>query len=108
MYVSRKPVRWDLFDLYPYPPNTVWSDSPGIYIFAAPRGLLGHQAIYIGQCNSFRMRLAWHEKWAEAQRLGARSVHAMVVDRQLDRDWIERHLIETFRPPLNKQLVPAA
>lgn len=80
-----------------------WNDVGGIYVFAV-QGIYGWQAAYIGQASSLKNRLSCHERWDEAYRRGARSVHAMVVPLQLDRDRIERELIAYYQPPMNEKL----
>lgn len=84
-------------------PDVQWADVAGIYIFAkSDQGQW--QPIYVGQASSFKDRMANHERWAEAQRLGATHVLALIVPQQASRDGIERSLIQTFEPPLNQQL----
>lgn len=84
--------------------NTNWNDKAGIYIFASITPQNQWKALYIGQADSFKSRLANHERWAEAQRLGAAHVHAIVVPLQANRDSLERQLIQAFQPPLNTLL----
>lgn len=78
-----------------------WGDVAGIYVFAG-RNVEGKWfPTYIGQTNSFKDRILSHERWEEAKRSGATHVHARVVLQQVDRDKIEKEMIETWKPKLN-------
>ena len=98
-------VRWSshTFTVYPHD-GTQWHNVAGIYIFAGLNQTNQWIALYIGQCDSFADRIPSHERWAEAARLGATHVHAMVVPQAANRDRIEAELIRTFQPRLNDQL----
>lgn len=102
-YSQQQTWTWNgrLFTIYSV--DTTWNPVSGLYIFAGP-GLLGWKACYIGQTVSFAERIPGHERWMEAQRLGATHIHACVVQDQWQRDLIERELIGRFQPPLNDQL----
>jgi hypothetical protein len=60
-------------------------------------------AIYIGQCESFKARIPGHERWQEAVRTGAENVLACQIDQTDLRTAVEAALIQQFDPPLNKQ-----
>jgi hypothetical protein len=60
--------------------------------------------MYVGQTNSFRNRLADHEKWQPSKRPGAIAVLATVIKLQSKRNEIEKELIQKLDPPLNKQI----
>lgn len=81
-----------------------WSTVSGVYIFTGINAQNQWVPLYIGQASSFSERLPNHERWSEAQQLGATHVHAMVVSRQDDRDRIEQHLIQAYQPQLNTHL----
>lgn len=91
------------FTVYPHD-STTWNNVAGIYIFVGVNRENQWTPLYVGQCDSFQVRIPSHEKWEKAQSLGAKHVHAMVVSRQADRDLIEKALIQAYRPPLNVQL----
>ena len=79
-----------------------WRDVPGVYIFA---GVVDRwwQAHYIGQTESFAMRLqGTHEREAEAKDLGATHVHACVVQNASERIAMESALISAYHPSLNR------
>ena len=80
-----------------------WSEASGVYLFAGLNLSNQWTAYYVGQADSFRTRLATHERWDEAVRLGATHVHAKTVPLAADRDRIEQELIRAFHPPLNTQ-----
>ena len=56
---------------------------------------------YIGQAESLAVRLPTHERWKEAEMLGATHVHTMVVPERDKRDAIEHELIGQYQPLLN-------
>jgi excinuclease UvrABC nuclease subunit len=85
-------------------PGASWKEVAGVYIFAGINQANQWVPLYIGQASSLAARLATHERWSEAKRLGATHIHARAVAKQSDRDAIERALIEAFQPHLNSQL----
>lgn len=89
------------FEVFPAA-GTVWNPVAGIYIFAGVNAYRQWVALYIGQAGSLADRFRNHDRWPEAQRLGATHVHALVVPLQSDRDLIERSLIQTYQPRLNQ------
>ena len=84
--------------------NTNWNEVAGLYIFASITKENRWRALYVGQADSFKDRLDNHERWAEAQRLGAKHVHALPIPQQANRDNLEKMLIQNLQPPLNVQL----
>ncbi len=99
-------VNWLTYAFGVYQKNTSWSARAGVYIFCGlnERGLW--RPYYIGQADSFIVRLPNHERWAEAVRLGATHVHAMVVLPAATRDAVEKELIRAYSPTLNTHHVP--
>ncbi|MDE0510080.1 MAG: hypothetical protein OXI17_15800 [Gammaproteobacteria bacterium] len=87
-----------------YSPDTNWNEVPSLYIFAAQQSESVWTALYIGQAKSFAGYLPTHRKWPESVRYGATHVHVLVVNRQEDRDRIERELVSQYQPFLNVQL----
>lgn len=82
--------------------QTDWNDLPGVYIFAElSNDKQWWYAKYVGQTNSFKDRLAHHEKWHDAVRAGATHVHARVEFDTNQRIFIEQELIQLFKPFLN-------
>jgi hypothetical protein len=97
-------VKWLNHEFIIYPPGTQWNNVAGIYIFAGLNPQNQWAPYYIGQCDSFQNRIPSHALWGRAQSLGATHVHAKVVPQALDRDLIEKELVQAFQPPLNTQL----
>ncbi len=91
------------FTVYPHA-GTSWNSVAGIYILTGVNRQNQWEPLYIGQCDSFLSRIPSHERWDEAQALGARHIHALVVSKQEDRDIIEKALIRAYQPPLNDLL----
>lgn len=79
-------------------------DEAGIYVLAGLNKDGIWNGYYIGQAVNLKTRLASHDRWNEAVRLGATHIHAVLVPKQADRDNLERELIQYFQPPLNAQL----
>jgi hypothetical protein len=85
-----------------FPKETQWYDVPGLYVFVGPTSLLTRQnVLYVGQTVSFRDRMPNHERWAEARRLGAQWVGAVVEHSQAERDRLEAEMIQRLQTPLN-------
>lgn len=86
-----------------YQPGGYWYDVGGVYIFAGQNSMGQWVALYVGETQSFARRLASHERWPEAQRLGATHIHARREDSTWQRQVLEQTLIRTFQPRLNVQ-----
>ncbi len=101
-------VTWSGHEFTVYQHDTDWPSVSGLYIFAGlGTNLLGTpllQAFYVGQCQSFAKRIPTHEKWQEAQQLGATHVHARAEALGLTLTLLERALVEKYQPSLNVQL----
>ena len=81
-----------------------WNAVPGLYIFTGVNREQKWYPLYVGQAVSLAERIPNHERWQEAQRLGATHVHAMVVKEAAMRDAIEKQLCSSFQPCLNTHL----
>lgn len=83
------------------PRNVDWNDTAGLYAFVQelPRA---YNLKYIGICDSFRRRMANHERWNEVARLGANVVLAVMQSNAIYRAAYERDLIARYNPPLNE------
>lgn len=95
---------WKDIEFSVHQPNTAWKDIAGIYIFTGVNQQNKWVALYIGQASSLAERLATHERWPEAVKLGATHIHARVVTHQAERDALEKQLIQAYQPRLNVQL----
>jgi excinuclease UvrABC nuclease subunit len=85
-------------------PGTNWNDVAGLYIFAVNTSQNNWRALYVGQADSFKDRLSSHERWREAQLLGAKHIHALPIQLEANRDIFEELLIQNLQPQLNVQL----
>ena len=98
-------VNWGGSEFTVYDPETTWNEVAGLYVFAFlgsdQQGSLRWRAVYMGQTTNFSTRLPNHEKWPEAERMGATHIHALVVPQEATRLRVEAALIETYSPPLN-------
>lgn len=89
------------------PTGEKWNDVPGVYLFVRiDQREQRYAPLYVGQTTSLAARLPGHERWHEAERLGATQVHAKVIQAPGDRARLEENLIRTFNPPLNRQHTP--
>ena len=91
------------FEVYNYEPISAWSDVPAVYIFAGLNQGGAWFPLYIGETGSLARRLANHEQWPPARRLGATHVHARVVQQETQRLQLEQFLIQGYSPPLNQE-----
>ena len=87
------------------PINTVFKEEPGNYIYSKQNASGKWMAVYIGQTESLRQRLASHERELEAKRFGATHIHVhtspLVEGTRLDE---EGDLIRVYKPPMNSQV----
>lgn len=97
-------VTWLTYEFNVHIPNVSWNDVAGIYIFTGVNQANQWVPLYIGQASSLADRLANHERWQEAVRLGATHIHARTVSQQATRNLIEQELIQAYQPRLNTQL----
>lgn len=78
--------------------------EPGNYMFVKRLANGNAAPLYIGQASDLRQRLSTHDRWAEAQRLGATQVYAHTTQGgEQVRCAEERDLIQRWNPPLNTQ-----
>ena len=95
------------FEIYDY--HDDWHRNvAGLYIFAKYDFFHNRwQVFYVGKTECFKSRMADHEKWPAAVRLGSEKVLAVVASEEWKRSLLESELINCFRPVLNKQLNPS-
>lgn len=96
-------VKWLTYDFGVYEKDAEWAEVGGVYIFTGPSRWLPWIPIYVGQTDNFRNRIPLHEKWFQAELLGATHVHAREEALPEDRQALERDLIREYDPQLNKQ-----
>ena len=82
---------------------SLWNEVAGIYMFCRLESQGTYTPLYIGQAGSLKQRIPQHEQWPRAVQQGASFVLAALVPIQIDRDNIERQLIQHFNPTLNTQ-----
>ena len=92
---------WKGHDFYVYANNANWRDVPGVYIFAGLHQEGEWYPLYIGKTESLSERLPTHEKWSDAQLLGATHIHARVERVRETRVALEKELVAAHLPKLN-------
>jgi len=109
MNVTAKGASGSAYPFVAYPhATTTWNSVPGIYAFAywvsGPTAYW--HVLYFGQCDSFSNRIPTHERWTEAQKLGATHILVHVNQNgETSRLAAERDLIASHSPQLNTQHV---
>ena len=104
-------ARWFLhlsFTVCPYSNEySDWPKAGGIYIFSGlpnPDNLQGTNPAYVGETSNFQVRIPNHPRWKLAHDLhNATHVHYMIVEDPLLCKSLEKYLIQSLRPPLNKK-----
>lgn len=96
-------VTWYNHEFDVFTPTSTWKTVGGVYIFTGLNNQAQWIALYIGQTNAFSERLPNHERWPEAQRLGATHIHLLQVPSAAIRILIERELIQAYQPLLNTE-----
>ena len=96
------------FIVYPYSnKHSDWPEGGGVYIFSGlpnPDNLQGINPVYVGETENFQTRLPHHENWKVAHsQYNATHVHVMIEEDPGVRLTLEKHLIRSLRPPLNKK-----
>jgi hypothetical protein len=81
-------------------PETDFAAAPAVYAFAKPAGR-GWIPVFLSRTANLAQRMAWHERWEEAQRLGA--THVLVHQRGARdaREAVEADLLAVLRPVMN-------
>ena len=80
-----------------------WNPVPAVYIFAGKNVKGEWFPLYVGETESLAERVPTHERWSEAERLGATHVHVLVVAQATARQSLEQELIAKYQPRLNVQ-----
>lgn len=97
-------VTWiDGYDFFVYGPDINWYDKPGVYIFAFRNTENKWYGLYVGQADSFKDRLPYHERWEEAVRRGATHIHARVETNSDTREMLEEVLLAKYPFPMSVQ-----
>lgn len=77
----------------------------GIYIFARRRFIFFIKPLYVGKAKHLWDRIDGHDRWEEAQSLGANEIHIRHAD-EVKLDRIEEDLIRHLKPKLNDIHMP--
>jgi hypothetical protein len=83
-------------------PGTSFPSTPAVYAFARPgQGGRGWVPVFVSRTANLAKRMATHEIWDEARRLGA--THVLVHQRGARdaREAVEADLLASLRPVLN-------
>lgn len=88
-----------------YHPRVQWSAVPGVYMFLKPSvtrpGYWDY--LYVGQAHDLRERLGSHERWGSAYLRGCTAIAAVALQSPIERDALERDMIESLCPIMNTQ-----
>lgn len=99
-------IKWEntTFTIYDFD-NTEWPESPGVYMFVGVTRADEWYPLYVGRTitDTLADRLADHDRYAEAERRGAETIHVAVLRSDQNRRNLEADLIEAYRPLMNKQ-----
>lgn len=90
-------------------PGAKFAAAPAVYAFARPVIGAGAWApVFLSRTANLQARMARHERWEEAQRLGA--THILVHQREERdvREFVEADLLATLKPVLNAPVLDAA
>ena len=81
-------------------PEADFPAAPAVYAFAKPAGR-GWTPVFLSRTGNLAQRMAWHERWEEAQRLGATHVLIHHHDKRDAREAVEADLLAVLRPVMN-------
>ena len=83
-------------------PEATFEDAPAVYCFVRPGlGGRGWMPLFLSRTGNLAKRLATHESWAEAERLGATHILVHERDERDAREFVEADLLEALRPVMN-------
>ncbi|MBL8548543.1 MAG: hypothetical protein JNJ73_01055 [Hyphomonadaceae bacterium] len=89
-------------------PDADFPETAAVYAFArSVPGASGWAPVFLSRTANLSRRLAGHERWAEAQAVGA--THILVHQRALRdvREFVEADLLESMRPVMNSDPIEA-
>jgi hypothetical protein len=91
-----------LYRFHALRPNGSTLSEPAVYAFARPGpGLRAWTPLFLSRTGNLAERLQGHERWEEAQLLGATHVLALFEPERESRQAAEADLVEALRPVLN-------
>ncbi len=89
-------------------PQDAFPETAAVYAFARPvQGARAWAPVFLSRTANLAARMMGHERWADAQMLGATHI---LIHQRLDRDvreFVEADLLETLKPPLNAPILEA-
>lgn len=93
-------------------PDGAFPDGPAVYAFARPGSGAGYGCrnwtpVFMSRTASLSVRMAGHERWDEARRLGATHVMILAFQERSEREAAEHDLVAAMRPVMN-DTAPAA
>ena len=89
-------------------PDADFPETAAVYAFARPvPGASAWAPVFLSRTANLSKRLAGHERWAEAQSLGA--THVLVHQRAIRdvREFVEADLLASMRPVMNAEIIDA-
>jgi hypothetical protein len=89
-------------------PSEGFTDTAAVYCFARPGpGGRGWTPLFLSRTANLSKRLATHERWAEAELLGATHVLIHQRDERDVREFVEADLADALRPVMNGPVLDA-
>lgn len=83
-------------------PDFNFETDPAVYCFARPGpGGRGWTPLFLSRTGNLSKRLACHEQWPDALRLGATHVLVCQHDERNAREYVEADLAKALRPVMN-------
>lgn len=83
-------------------PGDAFPANAAVYCFARPsRNGRGWTPLFLSRTANLSMRLAGHERWAEAQLLGATHILVHQRDERDAREFVEADLCAALKPVMN-------
>ncbi len=85
-----------------YRPSEAFAQTAAVYCFARPSADgRGWTPLFLSRTANLAKRLAHHERWAEAELLGATHVLVHQRDERDAREFVEADLARSMRPVMN-------
>lgn len=87
-------------------PDGAFPEGPAVYAFARPGSGAGYGCrnwtpLFMSRTANLSVRMAGHERWDEARRMGATHVMILAFNERAEREAAEHDLVEALRPVMN-------
>lgn len=87
-------------------PDGAFPSGPAVYAFARPGSGAGYGGrnwtpVFMSRTANLAVRMAGHERWDEARRLGATHVMILSFQERNEREAAEHDLVQALRPLMN-------